>query len=250
MFFPGLVSISFRSLTPDEIFDACKNADLGFVEWGTDSHVKTPADAETVLRAGTARGILPCSCGSYYKLGISSPEDLARVFQIARALQTSILRIWGGNKGSDLLSESDLDRLAKEAYNAAVTADTYGIDLCLECHPNTVTDSYESELAFLRRVDHPRLKTYWQPNQFKSLSYNLESAEALAPFTKMIHVFAWSETERFPLANQLEEWERYLSYFDRAGGTYGTLLEFMPDDSPASLPREAATLKTLLSRFH
>ena len=249
MFYPGLVSISFRSLTPAEVLNTCKIAEIHYVEWGTDSHVKTPDAASDVFCAGKECGILPCSCGSYYKLGLGTRQDLATVLQIARSLKTNIVRIWGGNKGSTLLSKADLDRLAKEAYDAAEMADAQGIDLCLECHPNTITDSYESELSFLRLVDHPRLKTYWQPNQFESLSYNLEAAEALAPYTKMIHVFAWSATERFPLQQHLAEWEQYLTCFNRTGATYGTLLEFMPDDSPSTLPREADTLRALLSRF-
>ena len=249
MFYPGLVSISFRALTPDEVIALCRKTGLTAVEWGTDSHVKTPDAAAAAYRAGSDAGVLPCSCGSYYKLGVSPTEDLRTALDIARELHTDTLRIWGGNRGSKELSESDFQMMVKESYAAAELADTYGITLCLECHPHTVTDRYESELRFLNAVAHPRLKTYWQPNQFESLAYNLEAAEALAGDTRMIHVFAWSETERFPLEQHADVWTRYLSVFAETGKKYGTLLEFMPDDRPESLTNETETLKKLLSDF-
>ena len=249
MFYPGLVSISFRALTPDAVIALCGRTGLTAIEWGTDSHVKTPDAATAVYRMGSDAGVLPCSCGSYYKLGVSPAEDLRTALDIARELHTDTLRIWGGNRGSAELSEQDFQKMVKEAYAAAELAETYGVTLCLECHPHTVTDRYESGLRFLNTVAHPRLRTYWQPNQFESLAYNLEAAEALAEDTRMIHVFAWSDKERFPLENHADIWTRYLSIFAKTGKTYGTLLEFMPDDRPESLLHEADTLKRILSNF-
>ena len=249
MFYPGLVSISFRPLTPEQVISLCHRADLSKIEWGTDSHVKTPATAAEVYQAGANAGVLPCSCGSYFKLGVSPMDDLRTALEIARELHTDILRIWGGNRGSAELTDSDFSKLVKEGYAAADLADSFGITLCLECHPNTVTDRYEYALRLLRDISHPRLRTYWQPNQFMSEAYNLEAAEALAPDTRMIHVFAWSETNRFPLEQYLDIWTRYLSVFQKTGDTFGTLLEFMPDDRPESLMIEAATPRQLLSAF-
>lgn len=249
MFYPGLVSVSFRPLSPDEVIDACKKSGISRIEWGTDSHVKNPSDGDRVYRAGMAVGVTPCSCGSYYKLGLSTPDDLKNVLETAHALHTDIVRIWGGNRSSAELTESDFSKMVGEAYRAAEIAESYGVTLCLECHPNTITDRYESELRFLNAVSHPRLRTYWQPNQFESLSYNMEAAEALANDTRMIHVFAWSATERFPLEAHLEVWNQYLAIFQKTGNTIGTLLEFMPDNRPESLPLEADTLRKLLTPF-
>ena len=94
MFYPGLVSISFRALTPDEVIALCRKTGLTAVEWGTDSHVKTPDAAAAAYRAGSDAGVLPCSCGSYYKLGVSPTEDLRTALDIARELHTDTLRIW------------------------------------------------------------------------------------------------------------------------------------------------------------
>lgn len=249
MIAPGLVSISFRPLTPDAVITHCQDASLDRIEWGTDAHVPSVDAARAVYEACTAAHIVPASCGSYFKLGVTPWEELASVLSIAQALHTDTVRIWGGNRDSRELSEAALDAMRRDAYRAAELADDYGITLCLECHPHTLTDRYESTLRFLSAVDHPRLATYWQPNQFESLTYNLEAAEALAPMARALHVFAWSATERFPLAAHASVWERYFSIFGRTGRDYLALLEFMPDNDPASLPAEAETLHTLLTPY-
>ena len=38
-FYPGLVSISFRRYSVDDILDACQKAGLTCIEWGSDVHV-------------------------------------------------------------------------------------------------------------------------------------------------------------------------------------------------------------------
>ena len=53
---------------------------------------------------------------------------------------------------------------------------------------------------------------------------------------------AWVGMERFPLAQGLDHWRRYLQVL---GGSHTLLLEFMPDDDLATLDREAAALKEL-----
>jgi hypothetical protein len=56
-------------------------------------------------------------------------------------------------------------------------------------------------------------------------------------------VFHWIEKEKFPLAQGLAIWKKYLSCFD---GSQNLLLEFMPDGKPETLPREVETLGRLI----
>ena len=52
VFYPGLVSVSFRPLAPAEVIAAAKGAGLSEIEWGGDVHVPSedPAMAETVSK--------------------------------------------------------------------------------------------------------------------------------------------------------------------------------------------------------
>ncbi|MGI6279642.1 MAG: hypothetical protein ACOYJS_03675, partial [Acutalibacteraceae bacterium] len=74
----GLVSVSFRGNTPQEIISAVKNAGLSFIEWGSDVHA--PCDNEEnlkmLLKLQTENGIKCCSYGTYFRLGVTPLEEL------------------------------------------------------------------------------------------------------------------------------------------------------------------------------
>ena len=94
----------------------------------------------------------------------------------------------------------------------------------------------------------PNFGAFWQPNQFKSFEYNLESARALAPFVKSIHVFSWEGKTAYPLAYHNEKWKKYLSAFAESGSSdrIYAMLEFMHDGSPDSLCKTAEELCSIL----
>ena len=67
-------------------------------------------------------------------------------------------------------------------------------------------------------------------------------AEALAPYTEVLHVFQWKGSDRFPLVDGVMEWRKYLAAFDGQP----LLLEFMPDDRIESLRAEADALRKIV----
>ena len=250
MFRTGLVSISFRKHTAEEIIEEVRACGLQEIEWGSDVHV--PAGDEQKALAVKAlmekNGLRTAAYGSYYELGVSEDprRDFAPYLQTAALLGAPVIRIWGGKRGSAELSEKDFSALAAEARLIAEMAEEQGITLSLECHNNTVTDNYHSALRFIQQVNRKGLTMYWQPNQNYSFEYNLQAAEALAPFTTNIHAFSWDvingELQRYPLQYHEDRWRNYLEIFRRQGGDHAILLEFMHDDKLKTLHETAATL--------
>lgn len=248
MFRTGLVSISFRKNTAEEIVAAVRSCGLRSIEWGSDVHVP-PDEKQKALEVRAmmqANGLQTAAYGSYYRLGESTdPEkDFSPYLRTAQWLDAPVIRIWAGRQGSSELDEAALDRLTGEARRLAHMAEESGVRLSLECHPNTLTDDAEASLRFLRAVDSPFLTMYWQPNQNRSPEYNLQAAKLLAPFTTNLHVFSWEmdhgELLRFPLRHHSDRWQQYLQIF--GGGDHALLLEFMHDDRIETLPETAATL--------
>lgn len=241
MFRAGLCSISFRKFSPAQILRAAADAGLTAVEWGSDVHVPAGDTALAArIAADTAAAGLRCdSYGSYFKLGVSDPAQLAPLLETACVLGAPVMRVWCGNCGS---AEADADTVKRliEAGNSAVeAAKPYGITLCTECHPNTQTDDAAAARAFLDAV--PGMRTYWQPNQWKTVDENRNAAAMLASKTVHLHVFHWEKKEKYPLADGTAVWRRYLGQF--AAGEHNLYLEFMPDGRLETLAREAATLR-------
>lgn len=248
MFKTGLVTISFRALSPAQVVAIAATAGLEALEWGGDVHVPPtdPENARQVAAQTAAAGLVTAAYGSYYRLGQNADPAaaFAPVLETAGILGAPVIRVWGGTKGSADLTDADWDALVTEGRLLVAMAAEKGVTLSLECHGNTLTDDYRTALRYLEAV--PGMTMYWQPNQLRNEEYNQEAAAALAPYTTNLHVFHWSATARHPLSEGEAVWQQYLRPF--TGADHGLLLEFMHDDKPESLNETAATLRRLIEQ--
>lgn len=240
----GLVSISFRDKSPEEILSAVKSAGLSYIEWGSDVHA--PKDNKEKLNEIVALqkkyAVNCCSYGTYFRLGETPIEELKDYINAAKVLGTDILRLWCGNKGSVGYTENEKLQLFDVCRTAAEIAKQNGVMLCMECHGGTYTDTLNSALELMQAVNSENFRMYWQPNQFVSFEENLCYAEKIAAFAEHIHVFNWKERNKYPLEEAVDIWQAYLQ---KLGSGRTLLLEFMPDDKIESLKTEADALRKI-----
>ena len=247
----GLVSVSFRQLSPDRIAELVSECGLSGVEWGADVHCR-PDSAESVQKVcGLSEkcGIKCFAYGSYYRAG--SPEqsefEFEKVLEAAKRIHAPIVRVWAYVKGSDEATKDEYLSCVTDLKRICALAKKENIIVSLECHNNTFTDNYKSALALLDDVACDNLTMYWQPNQFKDLAYNIQSAAALAPYTTNVHVFNWSGKDKMPLSGAVDTWKRYVSELEKGTRSHNYLLEFMPCGTPEELPAEVIALKEIFS---
>lgn len=241
----GLVSVSFRSLAPEQITEAAKKAGLRCIEWGSDVHApcNDSAKLQKIARLQKEAGLFCSSYGTYFRIGVNKPEELPDYIRAAKILGTNILRLWCGSKGSAEYTLQERQALYAQCKILAAMAEEEHVTLCMECHNGTMTDTKESALELMKAVDSPAFRMYYQPNQLRSNEENLAYAKLLAPYTRHVHVFNWAGADRFPLADAIALWREYLSAF---AGQHTLLLEFMPDDRVETLPAEANALRELI----
>ena len=240
----GLVSISFRKHTPEEIIDAVKTAGLSCIEWGSDVHAPCTdlEKVKAVAKAQADAGITCCSYGTYFRFGENRPEELADYIKAAKLLGTDILRLWCGTVGSRSCTDAQREALYADCREAARIAEEHGVTLCMECHNGTLTDWKESALELMQTVNSPAFRMYWQPNQRRTEEENMAYAQLLKPYIGHVHAFNWSENERYPLAHGEAQWKKYLKLLPEDSAL---LLEFMPDDRIESLKTEAEALRKI-----
>lgn len=244
----GLVSISFREFTVEQIMQAVKNAGLTCVEWGSDVHAPCN-DAEKlaeIVKLQQQYGLQCSSYGTYFRLGCDDIAQLPDYIRAAKVLGTNILRLWCGKKDPDSILPEEKEKLFADCKTAAAMAENENIILCLECHNNTYTQTKEGALELMQHVGSPAFRMYWQPNQFRTFEENIEYIRLMKDYTTHIHVFQWKGKDRFPLSDGIEEWQGYLTAFS---GDHTLLLEFMPDDRIETLPREAEAMKQIVGGF-
>ena len=240
----GLVSVSFRQHTPREILEATKAAGLACIEWGSDVHAPCHDVSRISAIAELQRvyGIQCSSYGTYFRLGETQTDELPRYIEAAKMLGTDVLRLWCGKKSGAHMSAEERAHLFDQCHHAARIAEENGVIFCMECHRATFTERPDDAIALMQAVQSPHFRMYWQPFQWLRTEESAAIAKAIAPYTEHIHVFNWKGEERYPLMDAVDEWRQCLTAFTTPRTL---LLEFMPDDSLASLKREADALKEI-----
>lgn len=241
----GLVSVSFRSLSPIEVFEAAKEAKLSCIEWGSDVHA--PCNDERRLKEikslSESFGIECSSYGTYFRIGQNETDEILPYINAAKILGTDTLRVWCGIKGSQMYSQNELDAFYRDCHALASIAAENKVTLCMECHNDTLTDTVGSALNLMKEINSPFFKMYWQPNQHRTYEENLIYAEKIAPFAENIHIFNWLGNNKFPLIEAEEQWTQYLK---KIPDSKNLLLEFMPDGKVESLNTEADSLRKIV----
>jgi sugar phosphate isomerase/epimerase len=240
----GLCSVTFRALPAVEVAALAEAAGLRVVEWGADVHAP-PGEPDT-LRALRDRTPRPCSYGSYWRAGAHDPADLVAVADAAVLLGAPRIRVWAGAVGSAEATADQRAAVVGALRDGAGTAAAHGLALALEFHGGTLTDTVESTLRLLDEVGHPALSSYWQPPVDLPDDQAVAGLRAVLDRVSAVHVFSWwPGTRRLPLAAREGLWRRVVEVLaDRP--PLDLLLEFVPDDDPAALAAEAATLRSWL----
>ncbi|MBB6734208.1 sugar phosphate isomerase/epimerase family protein [Cohnella zeiphila] len=256
MFKPGLISITFRQLPPERIIELAVQAGLKAIEWGGDIHVPhgDPKRAEEVGFRTRAAGLETASYGSYYRVGNrhvgqGEPMEFERVLETAEALGAPAIRVWAGDRGSASADEEWRALVAEDARRIADLAAAKGISIGFEYHGNTLTDTAESAVRLYRAIDHPNVRSHWQPQTSLTPEQNEQALRQALPWLANLHVFQWLPNLRCPLADGQEEWRRYFAAASEAepGGARYALMEFVKDDDPEQFLQDAAALHRILA---
>ena len=246
----GLVSVTFRALSAQEVVTTACRAGLEGIEWGGDVHV--PHGDLSVAREVHAMtndaGLSVVSYGSYYRAGSSEQEGLPfeRVLQTAIALGAPTIRVWAGNQASAQGDAAFRDRVDQDTRRVASLAAGAGIDIAFEYHGGTLTDTCQSTLDLIERVKAPNLRQYWQPALGLSPQQRLRDLRRILPHLSHAHAFFWHDhggtIDRRPLAEGEDEWRSYLGLIRGDDRPHFVLLEFVRDDSVPQFQHDAATL--------
>lgn len=243
---PGLVSISFRKLPVERLIELVVECRLACIEWGGDLHVPhgDTATAARVAERMKQNGLFTAAYGSYYRAGEPEQPDFAAVADTAAALETGVIRVWAGARGSDEVDEAQRSRVTADLARAVALAAKRNIVVATEYHGNTLTDTPESAARLL--TETPGLQSCWQPAVPLDVAARAESLREILLRLANLHVFQWLGRERQPLEAGRADWRRYLKIAAEAPGDRAALLEFFRDDAEAQMRADAAVLRGLL----
>ncbi|HUS46847.1 MAG TPA: sugar phosphate isomerase/epimerase family protein [Phycisphaerae bacterium] len=248
MIHTGLVSITFRKLSPAEIVELMRKGGLEGIEWGGDVHVPHGdiARAREVRKMTADAGLTIPSYGSYYRVGLGEPAPFEAVLATAVELGAPVIRVWAGKKGSAEADEPYRKAVVDDSIRIAELAAKSAVTVAYEFHANTLTDTVDSALDLLKAANREDLKTYWQPRTGVPAETCLAELNAVLGSLSHVHAFYWvaGPQGRCPLADGAADWRQYFQALSAAGGDRYVMLEFVKDDSPEMFIEDAATLRT------
>ncbi len=253
MLTPGLLSVTFRKLPPQDIALLARDAGLRVIEWGGDIHVPTgdPAHAREVRRITEDAGLATAAYGSYYRLGIGGGPDFSAVLETALSLGAPQIRVWAGNKGTSESDDPHFQSVVSEALRIADLAEREGVVLSFEFHSGTINDTYVASKRLLAACAHPAIQTYWQPPLHVPEAESLAGLQAILPTVRDIHVFHWTVRDggiiRHPLAEGAPFWNLAIATLRGSGRDHALMLEFVCDDSREAFVEDARALLSFLA---
>jgi 3-dehydroshikimate dehydratase len=252
----GLVSITYRSLSPREIVDLCVDAQLQGIEWGGDIHVPH-GDVSIAREVGnmTRDNGLEVACyGSYYRCDNDASVAFEKVLESAVELQTPLIRVWAGAVDAHEAQTADFARVLVDLERISEMAKAHHIGITTEYHGGTLTANGESARHLLD-MGAGHFSSLWQPLRRKAgfhpeIEANLAELDLVTPYLSNVHVYEWRDDEEgkrhaFSLDSSVQ-WERYIEKLKEVGDERFLLLEYVPDDAPKNLKIEAAALRRLL----
>lgn len=253
MIYPGLVSITFRELSPAEIIGLAVKAGIKGIEWGGDVHVphgdiKT---AKEVLKMTKEANLTVAAYGSYYRIGCEQEKGLKfeQVLESAIELESPVIRVWAGDRGSADADEKWWSRVIDESRRIGDLSAEHNIKIAYEYHKNTLTDSIDSVERLLKQVNHHNIECYWQPLNELDKNQKVKGLKKLIPYLSNIHVFHWDSNYRYTLEEGMKDWTTYLDIIKEAKGNHYAMLEYVKDNTLEQFLKDADTLKRLLSKI-
>lgn len=250
----GLVTVTFRHLSPEEIIAAARGAGLSLLEWGGDVHVPPGANlrAREIARMTADAGLETICYGSYYRVGHEGEggkPPFADVLSAAAALGAPSIRVWAGARGSDAADDEYFRRVVDDASRIAALAADRGVRVAFEFHGGTVNDTAAAASRLLGELPQENIASLWQPLPSLDAAARDESLRVVRPRLAHVHVFHWlpgDPVDRRPLAEGTDEWRGWFAAAARDGRVPDALLEFVQGDDPARLPAEADALRAIL----
>jgi len=188
----GLCTIAFSELPLEEVLDIAAECEFDGVEvWGKAPHIPDEYDAgyvKAIPGMARDRGLEIISFGSYVDPLMEDYEEHWDVtFRIARDLGTKIMRVWSGGGASKDISPENKAAIMSGFREMCKKAEQQEIILATEMHSNHFTDTAKTILELIRTVDHPNLKTYYQPRFAPDADDPYDAARMIGEYVVNVH---------------------------------------------------------------
>ena len=247
MLYPGLVSVTFRGKTPQEIIPLAVKAGLSGIEWSSRDHVRPgeAAQAQAVRKQMDDSGLATPSYGTYYYAGSEGNPDFGALIENALILGAPVIRVWAGKDESTAeMTPARREVITNDLRRICELAAKSGLQVSTEYHRRSLTETFESAMRLF--ADVPLLRTHWQADQDKSKAEHLRALTGSLDRLTVVHAAWWRNREQKPFEEAEADWKEYIRILKSSPRDHYVLLEFVRNADPEQMIRDAASLKRFI----
>lgn len=252
----GLCTISNREADVETVLEQAADAGYDGVEvWGKD-HVGdgSPETCREIADRAAELGLEILVYGSYLRPGTEDYEDAAEhELAVAERLGADRIRVWAGSREYEDCSDDHWEGVVADLRDLTDRAADTDVDVTVEKHAGTVTNTLEGARRLIEAVDDERCRLNYQPTFSVSAERIEAEVDVLAPLSNNVHAQAVPETggggnDRCLLEDAFWDGEAVLGPF-RDGDFDGSVnVEFVTADLPyeEAIERDRRFLESIL----
>lgn len=241
----GVASVTFRNKTIEEVVAIAEKADVRYIEWGADIHVKNREDARKARALCDEHSIKVCSYGSYFRVGESDIEDWRELCEIASILGASSIRVWLGNQNSEDTDTSTYLRLLEDCGKICDIAAEYNILVSPECHDHTFNNNTDAFLKFHAALRRDNFRTYFQ-SRYLRYDYDVDRIERTYGYIENVHIsYRDLRIEQEGKSEDKEYLDRLLRLFADKDFEGIVMIEFTEDSSEENFYEDVKKIRII-----
>jgi sugar phosphate isomerase/epimerase len=233
----GLCTISNREESVERVIETAGRVGYDGVEiWGKEPHVGdgSPERCEDIAEHAADCGVAVDVYGSYLRIGTDEFDgEMSHELDVTERLGAGTIRVWAGETDYGDHTQAEWEQAVSDLRALTGAATDRGIDVTVEKHQNSLTDTREGARRLVEAVDDDACGLNWQPSFEDPPEAVLADARALAPLSNNVHVQAVDEPgggSRCALADAYFDLPAVLSAFDSAGFDGWVDVEFVRSD--------------------
>ena len=258
----GLVSISYRKASAEQIVRLCERHNLMEIEWGGDMHVPhgNIKEAGRIAKLCRDAGISIVSYGAYCDPATFHENglDFSPLADTALALGAPILRCWCGEQASKRgirITQQVYDDMVSNSVKMSRECQKKGIKISYEYVYDSVkalfnTQRHMAAQRFLEDAAHENTYSHWQQrgvgeDNLEGLRY-LIANNLLTIVHANFHEADATTTPEQSIAKRKNDWPFYRKLLETYDRPYSILVETCTDDDPEHLTIYLEALKKYL----
>lgn len=161
--------------------------------------------------------------------GQQEMDAVQHLFDRAGILGAELIKIFPGSLGTDVVTDAEYDRSMAFMQEMARRAAAADLTITCETHANTLCDTREACVRFLRDVNAENLKVCYQPYDFTDTAHAIVDYEALAEHVIHVHYQGRKNNEMSLLKNADLDYEAITGALLAHGFDGSLCIEFVKD---------------------